>query len=355
MIFYSCKILVLQVLVDDNTFNERKRIMKALITGGAGFIGYHLAKELLKHGYQIVLVDDFSRGVNDAPLEILQENSYVTLVSLDLSINENIMELGKDFDIIYHLAAIIGVQNVLAHPYDVLEKNVELLLHMIEFAKYQEHLHRFVFTSTSEVYAGTLQFYNMQIPTPETTPLTITPLEHPRTSYMLSKIYGEALLQQSGIPFTIIRPHNFYGPRMGMSHVIPELLKKAYFSEEKSKLEVFSVDHKRTFCYISDAVKIIRKLAENKKGENQVFNVGNEFPEVSIREVAETVLKITGKTIMIDAKPASPGSPTRRCPNMEKTYECIGTVEGINLYDGIQKTFDWYREYIFEGKEVSAK
>jgi len=329
--------------------------MKVLITGGAGFIGYHLAGELLERGYQIVLIDDFSRGVKDEFLMKLEENPKVTVVSADLMKNDALEKLEQDFDFIYHLAAIIGVQNVLDHPYDVLKKNVELLIHMIDFAKRQSHLKRFIFTSTSEIYAGTLQYYDMEIPTPENTPLTITPLEHPRTSYMLSKIYGEALLQQSGIPFTIVRPHNFYGPRMGMAHVIPELLKKAYDSGNDQKLEVFSINHKRTFCYISDAVAMMRMLAEAETSEGQAFNVGNEFPEVTIGELAEEILCVVGKTLTVDAKPATSGSPARRCPDMKKTTEVIGEFDKVSLKEGIKKTFAWYKEYIFDGNGVSAK
>lgn len=329
--------------------------MKALITGGAGFIGYHLAKELIEKGYEIVLVDNFSRGVNDSFLAELEKDSRITCVSADLMDKKSIDKLEKDFDYIYHFAAIIGVQNVLERPYDVLEKNVELLFHLIDFAKQQKSLKRFIFASTSEIYAGTLQFYDMEIPTPETTPLTITPLEQPRTSYMLSKIYGEAVVKQSGLPCTIVRPHNFYGPRMGMSHVIPELLKKAYNSADGQTLDVFSIDHKRTFCYISDAVVMIRMLAESPDAEDEAFNIGNESPEVSIKEVAQTVLKVTGKHLVINAKPATVGSPARRCPSMRKTEECIGYTGKVNLEEGIRKTFRWYKEYIFDGNEVSAK
>ena len=329
--------------------------MKALITGGAGFIGYHLAKELLNQGYEVVLADNLSRGVEDVFLKELEENPSITFVFEDLMKKENVMKLDDDFDYIYHLAAIIGVQNVLNHPYDVLEKNAELLIHMIGFARVQKQLKRFVFASTSEIYAGTLQYYDMEIPTPETTPLTITPLEHPRTSYMLSKIYGEALLQQSGIPFTIVRPHNFYGPRMGMSHVIPELLKKAYYAHENEKLEVFSVEHKRTFCYISDAVTIIRMLAECGQAEGEAFNIGNETPEVTILEVSKIILNVTGKKLEIEAKPATAGSPARRCPKVQKAMNCIKYDGHVSLEEGISRTFEWYKKYIFEGGEVSAK
>lgn len=329
--------------------------MKVLITGGAGFIGYHLTIELIERGYEVVLADNFSRGVKDALLEELEKDPRVSLIPADLLSKESIMNLGADFNYIYHLAAIIGVQNVLDHPYNVLKENVELLINMIEFAKVQRQLKRFIFASTSEIYAGTLKYYDMQIPTPETTPLTATPLEHPRTSYMLSKIYGEALLRQSGIKFTIIRPHNFYGPRMGMSHVIPELLKKAYFTEDGKALQVFSVEHRRTFCYIHDAVLMIRMLAESEAAEGEAFNIGNEWPEVTIMELAQNILDVTNRSLVIDAKPATPGSPVRRCPSMKKTVACIGYVGKVTLKEGIQKTFDWYKKYIFDGNEVSAK
>lgn len=329
--------------------------MKALITGGAGFIGYHLARELLDYGYEIVLADNFARGVKDRFLQELFNHPRVTFVSTDLLQRENVMELDRDFDYMYHLAAVIGVQNVLDHPYDVLQRNVELLFHMIALAGMQKSLKRFVFASTSEIYAGTLQYFEMEIPTPENTPLTVTDLNHPRTSYMLSKIYGEALLYQSGLPFTIVRPHNFYGPRMGMSHVIPELLKKAYELEHGQELEVFSVEHKRTFCYISDAVRMIRLLAEHEDSVGQAYNVGNEAPEITIYETAGLVLQAVHKHAGVKAGPVASGSPARRCPCMKKTTACIGYSGQVSLEEGIKKTFEWYREYIFEGQEVSAK
>lgn len=329
--------------------------MKVLITGGAGFIGYHLTNEFLSQGYDVTIVDNFSRGVQDSFLLELKKNHGVEFISADLMDSSAYDHLDRDYDYIVHLAAIIGVQNVINRPYDVLHLNVELLIKMIAFAKQQNDLKRFLFASTSEIYAGTLENYDMEIPTPETTPLTITPLESPRTSYMLSKIYGEALLRQSGLKFTIFRPHNFYGPRMGMSHVIPEQLKKAYFSENGAKIDVFSVNHKRTFCYISDAVRMIRLIAESEKTVGEAFNIGNEYPEVTIQYVAETILKVVGKPLSINPKPATLGSPERRCPSMKKMKAYTGYEGKVSLEEGIQKTFDWYKKNIFDGNEICAK
>ena len=220
---------------------------KILITGGAGFIGYHLANKLLENNYQIDLLDNFSRGVNDTHLTDLAENETINLINADLLQSTTIDQLDQDYAYIYHFAAVIGVQHVLKAPFDVLEKNFILLQNALKIARKQKKLRRFVFASTSEVYAGTLNHYGLEFPTPESTPLLVSDPHEARSSYMLSKIYGEALCLHSGLPVTIIRPHNFYGPRMGLSHVIPELMKKVIDSEN-GKVDVFSINHKRTFC-----------------------------------------------------------------------------------------------------------
>ena len=177
---------------------------KALITGGAGFIGFHLANKLLSNHYKIDLLDNFSRGVNDQQLSILKDNPKVRLLDKDLSTSSIIKELDQDYDYIFHLAAVIGVQHVLKAPYDVLVKNFVLLQNALKTAKNQKKIKKFIFASTSEVYAGTLRSYGLDFPTLESTPLTVNELSEERTSYMLSKIYGEAMCLHSDLPVTII-------------------------------------------------------------------------------------------------------------------------------------------------------
>lgn len=321
---------------------------KVLITGGAGFIGLHLANKFLENGYAVDIADNFSRGMNDQALQDIIAKGNVNLFTVDLMDPASINGLAEDYTYIFHLAAIIGVANVLKQPFEVLRKNVVLLLNMIEFAKKQKDLKRFLFASTSEVYAGTLKNFQMNIPTPETTPLTTTDLTSPRTSYMLSKIYGEALCNASSLPVTLFRPHNIYGPRMGMAHVIPELLKKSFFNTDNKGLEVFSCEHKRTFCYIDDATELLLRAAESEKCLGETINLGNQEPEISMREVAEIILKITHKDMPIIPLPATEGSPVRRCPDMTKTTELTGYKAQISLTEGISRTYDWYKKNIFE-------
>lgn len=323
---------------------------KVLITGGAGFIGLHLANKFLENGYAVDIADNFSRGLNDRSLQdiIGKSDGNINLFTVDLMDPSSIKNLANDYTYIFHLAAIIGVANVLKQPFEVLRKNVVLLLNMLEFAKEQKRLERFLFASTSEVYAGTLKYFNMEIPTPETTPLTTTDLTSPRTSYMLSKIYGEALCNASGLPVTLFRPHNIYGPRMGMAHVIPELLKKSYFNTDNKGLEVYSCEHKRTFCYIDDATEMLLRAAESAKCLGKTINLGNQEPEVSMQTVGEIVLEVTGKNMPIIPLPATEGSPVRRCPNMEKTNDLTGYKAKVGLKEGISRTYDWYKKNIFE-------
>ncbi len=326
---------------------------RALITGGAGFIGYHLARNLLERGYQIDLVDNFSRGVKDDSLSELAQHEGVRLIDLDLLDSSQLGTLRRDYDVIFHFAAIIGVSYVLKAPYDVLTKNVKLVENMILLARQQQSLARFVFTSTSEIYAGTLKHFSLTIPTPEDTPLAITELAHSRTSYMLSKIYGEAMCLHSGLPVTIVRPHNFYGPRMGLSHVIPELCAKAFNSEDGT-LDVFSVSHRRTFCYIDDAVETIRLLSESEQACGEAFNVGSQTPEMSMEDVARKIMRIVGKDLTIRPQPETAGSPRLRCPDISKTVRVSGYRPQVGLDEGIRRTFQWYRDNVFTSERPSA-
>ena len=126
------------------------------------------------------------------------------MLERDLLRPDALADLADDYTHVIHLAAILGVQNVLEQPYATLRDNVHLLEAALALAARQSRLERLVFASTSEVYAGSLELMDMPIPTPESTPLALPRLEQPRTSYMLSKIYGEAMVRHSGLPFTQI-------------------------------------------------------------------------------------------------------------------------------------------------------
>ena len=328
---------------------------KTLIIGGGGFIGGHLAKALVRDGEQVDIIDNFSRAVRDPFFQEIEKSENVNIIDVDMSTLDSTSQLSCDYKVIYQLAAILGVRHVLQRPYEVLHKNVLIQTKAIELAKQQKALQRFIFSSTSEIYAGSLKHMDMPIPTPENVPIALTQLDHPRTSYMLSKIYGEAMCQQSGLPFTIVRPHNLYGPRMGMAHVLPELMKKALSLPQKGKLEVASVNHRRAFCYIDDAVKIMRKLVSNAKAICGTYNLGNQKQEITIGKFASLVLgAIDRSDLEIVFLPETPGSPERRCPDMKLTNKVVGKFNFIGLQEGINETYKWYAKNVFSKGGVSA-
>jgi nucleoside-diphosphate-sugar epimerase len=321
---------------------------RVVVTGGAGFIGLHLARKLLDRGFEVDLLDNFSRGRRDRDLEIQAARPGVRLIDADLLVN-GADRLDGDYAMIFHLAAIIGVANVEQRPFAVLRDNQRMMFAALELAQRQRALSRFVFASTSEVYAGTLELFELTIPTPETAPLALPDLRRPRTSYMLSKMYGEALCQHSGLPFTILRPHNVYGPRMGMSHVIPELLARATRARDGDDLSVYAVDHTRTFCYIDDAVEMIARAAEAPACAGEVLNIGAGAPEMTIGAVARQVVSTVGRELTIVPVDAPSGSPVRRCPDMSKTTRLTGWEARVPLADGIDRTYVWYRDHFLAG------
>ena len=222
-----------------------------------------------------------------------------------------------------------------------------MTLNLIEFAKLNKNLKRFIYTSTSEVYAGTLKSYGLVFPTPESTELVIPSLSKPRTSYMLSKLYGEALCYSSGLPITIIRPHNIYGPRMGFSHVIPELFMRINKLKLKENLEVFSPSHKRVFCFIEDAVELIISLLKSDNQNVLTFNLGNDDAEINMRDLAKIILNLMNRNDIkiVDGKDTD-GSPSRRMPNIEKLSKYSNIKKRISLNDGLKKTYLWYKNYL---------
>lgn len=328
---------------------------KVLITGGAGFIGLHLARRLLDEGCRVHLIDSFARAVRDPDLEAVIAHPEARFDQLDCLDRAAVEGLPDDFDYIFPLAAIIGVVHVMKRPYRVVLDNLNMMDHVIRLAQRQKRLKRFLYPSTSEVYAGTLEHFELPIPTPEETPLAITDLPRPRTSYMLSKISGECLCHYADIPYTIFRPHNVYGPRMGLVHVVPGQLHKAFEAKDGDEIPVPSVDQTRCFCYIEDALEMLIRMMQSPDCEGQTLNLGTQNPEVTIREVARTCHEAVGRKVSIRPEPPPPGSPARRGPDMTRTIRLTGFESQVGLKEGVEKTWAWYREHVFQNGGVSAQ
>ena len=115
------------------------------------------------------------------------------------------------------------------------------------------------------------------------------------------------MCQQAGLPFTIFRPHNVYGPRMGMVHIIPEQLRQIWEAVSDTEVRVYSPYHRRSFCYIDDAVEMLKKMLETEACAGKTINLGNESPEVTIRQVVQTCIDVAGKKLTIKDLAPTPG------------------------------------------------
>ena len=319
---------------------------KVLISGGAGFIGYHLAKRLGYKKFLVDIIDNFSNGLKDQNLDNLCRSPNIRLINDDLLYSDCVNRFSCDYDYIYHFAAILGVSRVMDNPMKVLTENNLITVNLLDIASKQKMLKRFVFASSSEVYDGTLKHGNLNIPTNEESLIVLPDLKHSRTSYMLSKLYGEALCHHSQLPYMILRFFNIYGPRMGMSHVIPQIIQRVYNSKEGDKVQVYSSKHKRSFCFVDDAISIILDLVKSPHSLNQLFNIGNPKPSITIEELAKIIIKNSMKNLEINRSEDTPGSPIERQPDISKLMNIVNHRAFIPIESGIEDTYKWYKRFL---------
>ncbi|OGX09025.1 MAG: hypothetical protein A2Z88_06910 [Omnitrophica WOR_2 bacterium GWA2_47_8] len=323
---------------------------KILITGGAGFIGYHLARHLIETtDSEIVLVDNFLRGKMDHDFEELVKNPRIQLLNLDLTDLSSYEKLGSGYSHVYHLAAINGTKLFYEIPHEVLRINALTLIYMLDWFAKKNHDGKFCFTSSNEAYAGGLNAFGvLPIPTPEKVPLVIDDPYNPRWSYGSTKLVGELFVIHYAKAYNfralIVRPHNFYGPRAGYDgHVIPDFCGR--IAAHIDPFPVYGADDTRTFCYIDDAVRAMRMLMDSDKTDGQpieTVHIG-DFAEITIKDLVEKMFTIVGwhpKSLDIQSSP--PGSVKRRLADVSKLQKLVGWKPEISLDEGLKRTYDWY-------------
>jgi UDP-glucose 4-epimerase/UDP-glucuronate decarboxylase len=315
--------------------------VKALLLGGAGFIGLHLARRLIGDGYEVTIVDDFSRGREDADLDALRAHPRVEVVSADLTDAATYAALPHGWDQIYLLAAVVGVRNVQQDPARVVRVNTLVALHLLDWVAPGE---RVFFASTSEVYAGGVDAGVVPVPTAEDVPTMISDITAPRFAYAVSKLAGEAAFLHTararGFDVVVGRFHNVYGPRMGADHVVPEMSLRAQAGE--NPFRVPGADQFRAFCHIDDAVEAMVRLMTTPEAAGQIVHIGNDREETNIGDLASLVRRVAGANFTIEATPAPPGSVRRRCPDLSRLRSLTGFEPKVTLEEGVRSTFAWY-------------
>ena len=297
--------------------------MRVFITGGAGFIGSHLADHYVAAGDQVTVLDNFSTGskTNLAHLE-----GKVTTVDGDIRNIELVESLTKDAGLVLHMAAALGVNTILESPLESMSTNIagsEVVLNAA--AKFNK---RIIIASTSEIYGK-----NSKQPLSETDDRVVGAPQKIRWTYSDAKAIEEAMAfalhQEKNLPVTTVRLFNTVGPRQtgryGM--VVPRFVHAALQNEP---ITIYGDGtQSRVFCHVADAVQAIATIAVTDSTIGEVFNVGGTG-EVTIKQLAEQVLAITGSKSQITYTPYSDAYPAgfediqRRVPDISKVMGAIG-------------------------------
>jgi len=320
--------------------------MDVLITGGAGFIGFHLANYLSDNDYNITILDNFARGNSDDEFKTLINKENVKFIKADIT-DPNSFNSLESYDYIYHLAAINGTGNFYNIPDKVLKVGVLGTINILDwFVKQKKG--KLLFSSSSETYAGALGLMGSEfpIPTPENVPLVIEDPTNVRWSYGASKIIGEIAFYAYAKAhdmsnFSIIRYHNIYGPRMGFEHVIPQFIERIVNNEDP--FTIYGGQETRTFCYIDDAVIATKMIMEDTNSNGHVTHVGRSDGEIKIIDLAQSLFEITSFKPSLKINPPFEGSVLRRCPDVNLLSN-LGFTPSIGLTEGLKKCYEWYQD-----------
>jgi len=317
--------------------------MHYLITGGAGFIGCHLAERLLSAGHSVTVIDDLCTGSiqNIERLKVRRGFRYI----VESIFNRHLLaELIDDADAVFHLAASVGVRLIVESPVRTIENNVKGTEAVLEFAGKKKK--KVLITSTSEVYGK-----STKIPFCEDDDLVMGGTQKGRWSYACSKAIDEFLAlaywKERGLPVVIVRLFNTVGPRQtgryGM--VLPSFVRAALAGEP---LTVFGDGKQsRCFCHVNDTVGALAKLIEHPQAVGEIFNVGSE-EEISIGKLARLVKLMTHSASPIQYIPydqayeAGFEDMQRRVPDTSKVRNLVGFRTTHDTRQVVQSVIDYF-------------
>ena len=319
--------------------------MIALITGGAGFVGSHLAERLLADGHEVIVIDNLSTGSIDNISHLKNHPRFSYAV--DSVTNEPLLaELIDRSDVVFHLAAAVGVKLIVEQPVHTLETNVHGTEVVLKHANKKKKL---VFiASTSEVYGK-----STDVPFRETADLVLGPTSKHRWAYACSKLIDEFLAlaywKEKKLPVVIVRLFNTVGPRQTGQYgmVLPTFVRQALAGHP---ITVFGDGtQSRSFTYVGDVVDALIRLAHEPRAIGDVFNIGSTS-EVTIRELATRVKKMTNSGSPIETVPydlayeAGFEDMPRRVPDIAKIQSLVGFAPKMELDDIIRSVVEHVRQ-----------
>ncbi len=319
--------------------------MKALITGGAGFVGSHLADRLLEQGHEVVVLDNLSTGSIENITHLKGRDGFT--YAIDTVTNEPLLaELIDRSDVVFHLAAAVGVKLIVEQPVHTIETNVHGTEVVLKHANKKKKL--VVIASTSEVYGK-----STDVPFRETADLVLGPTVKHRWAYACSKLIDEFLAlaywKEKKLPVVVVRLFNTVGPRQTGQYgmVLPTFVRQAVAGHP---ITVFGDGtQSRSFTYVGDVVDALVALAGDPRAIGQVFNIGGA-EEVTIAALAERVRTLTGSASPIHYIPYDEAyeegfeDMPRRVPDTTKIRELIGFQPRVALDEMITRVIEHIRQ-----------
>ncbi len=320
--------------------------MRLLLTGGAGFIGSHLAERLLDAGHEVSVLDNLSTGSMDN-ISHLKANPRFSYTIGSVTHEPLLAELVDSADVIYHLAAAVGVKLIVERPVHTIETNVQGTEVLLRLASKKKKL--VVIASTSEVYGK-----STDVPFQEDADLVLGASAKHRWAYACSKLIDEFLAlaywKEQQVPVIVVRLFNTVGPRQtgryGM--VLPTFVRQALAGEP---ITVYGDGtQSRSFTYVGDVVGALCALVQEPKAVGRVFNIGST-EEVSIRELAERVRTLAGSSSPIQTIPydeayeAGFEDMPRRVPDITRIHDLIGFQPSVDLDEIIRRVVEHTRTH----------
>lgn len=309
-----------------------KKIIKILVTGGAGFIGSSMAQRLMcDEDNYVVIVDNLSTGnIGKIPPLDYRIGKW-KFIKCDVNNYRDIAEimLAFKFDYVFHYAAVVGVQRTQEHPVSVLN-DIEGIKNILNLSK-NTGVKRVFFSSSSEIYGEPVEIPQNVY----TTPL------NSRLPYAIVKNVGEAFLRsyqkEFGLQYTIFRLFNTYGPKQSKDFVVSKFIHSALANKD---ITIYGDGTKtRTFCYIDDNIETGYKIFKNNLLINDVINIGGNH-EIHIQELAELIIRLTNsKSKIVHLPPLKEGDMTRRNPDNGPMVEILSKPL-VSLEEGIQKILE---------------
>lgn len=316
--------------------------MKILVTGGAGFIGSHLVEALIDNGHEITILDDLSTG-NLSFLEKIIKHRHCNFQHgsvLDRKLLQNAME---GCEAVFHLAAVLGVKNTVEDPLKVIEGNIDGTRNVLEIA-YSKNI-KVIFSSTSEVYGK-----NNHLPFNEESDRVLGSTTKHRWCYATAKALDEHMCfayAEKGLPVTVVRYFNAYGPRATASQyggVIPKFVTAAL---RNNPITIYGTGKQtRCFTYINDTVRGTI-LCLDPKHNGQVFNIGTDH-QISINELAMKIKELSGSKSPLIHIPYETvygkgyEDTPDRVPEISKSNDLLKYHPSISLVEGLKSTIQWY-------------